>query len=124
MLLSLPVELLGQPGAYTSCCQLRRPPQVFFRNKQACPLTADPDVGEWLDLQPTSSPLAVVCPEPSPDCRTQVSSNSRPALCLHTSVSKACSLPWSGSLANMHCTAWHRCRDASWKKEVCIDFSK
>ncbi|XP_037022812.2 transforming acidic coiled-coil-containing protein 1 isoform X7 [Artibeus jamaicensis] len=45
MLLGLPVELLGQPGGCISCCQLRRPPQVFFRNKQACPLTADPDVG-------------------------------------------------------------------------------
>ncbi|XP_036911310.1 transforming acidic coiled-coil-containing protein 1 isoform X7 [Sturnira hondurensis] len=45
MLLALPVELPGQPGGCISCCQLRRPPRVFFRNKQACPLTADPDVG-------------------------------------------------------------------------------
>lgn len=44
-LLGLSIKLLGQPGGCTNCCQLPRPLPVFFRNKQACPLTSDPAIG-------------------------------------------------------------------------------
>lgn len=79
----LPIELLGQPQGCTSCRQLLRPLQVFFRNKNPGPLTATRSSGEWLAFLPASSPLAVGRLEPKVISWSPVSSSSMPVVCLH-----------------------------------------
>lgn len=123
-LLGLSIKLLGQPGGCTNCCQLPRPLPVFFRNKQACPLTSDPAIGlvaclsaclftsySWLSRAQADFLVSSFLFQHDYDMSASVREYSL-------------LLPWSGSVTSMHCTALHRCRDASWKKEGCIYFSK